>query len=106
MSIPSRNSAPHRTRSSPQSRAVIRGGRGARARPSSREVVVTVAPRVVTHSFLVTYCNHLKRGRRWGDAGDRKSVVEGKSGSVRVDLGGCRVNTKKKQIWSDFRQSH
>src|SRR3546814_17109001 len=29
--------------------------------------------------------------------GDRKSVVSGKSGSVRVDLGGCRVIKKKKK---------
>src|SRR3546814_14507880 len=28
---------------------------------------------------------------------DRKSVVEGKSVSVRVDLGGCRIIKKKKQ---------
>src|SRR3546814_20479045 len=35
----------------------------------------------------------------WGDrygARDRKSVVVGKSVSVRVDLGGCRINTTKK----------
>src|SRR3546814_20605800 len=30
--------------------------------------------------------------------GDRKSVVEGKSGSVRVDLGGSRIITKNKKI--------
>src|SRR3546814_15949156 len=30
-------------------------------------------------------------------AGDRKSVVEGKSVSVRVDLGGRRIITKKKK---------
>src|SRR3546814_11291449 len=29
-------------------------------------------------------------------AGDRKSVVSGKSGSVRVDPGGRRINKKKK----------
>src|SRR3546814_19567802 len=29
-------------------------------------------------------------------SGDRKSVVEGKSVSVRVDLGGCRIIKKKK----------
>src|SRR3546814_20051673 len=29
---------------------------------------------------------------------DRKSVVEGKSVSVRVDLGGCRIIKKKNQI--------
>src|SRR3546814_19103369 len=28
---------------------------------------------------------------------DRKSVVAGKSGSVRVDLGGCRIIQKKKE---------
>src|SRR3546814_12959757 len=34
-----------------------------------------------------------------GRAGDRKSVVEGKSVSVRVDLGGRRtLNKKKRQI--------
>src|SRR3546814_18620872 len=30
------------------------------------------------------------------DGQDRKSVVEGKSVSVRVDLGGCRIIQKKK----------
>src|SRR3546814_11497575 len=34
--------------------------------------------------------------RRAPGAGDRKSVVEGKSVSVRVDLGGRRIITKKK----------
>src|SRR3546814_13120715 len=29
--------------------------------------------------------------------GDRKSVVEGKSVSVRVDIGGCRIIKKKKK---------
>src|SRR3546814_13498366 len=29
---------------------------------------------------------------------DRKSVVEGKSVSVRVDLGGCRIIKKKKKM--------
>src|SRR3546814_19308157 len=32
-----------------------------------------------------------------GDWGDRKSVVSGQSGSVRVDLGGRRSRKKKKQ---------
>src|SRR3546814_20034820 len=37
-------------------------------------------------------------GRAVGDAaGDRKSVVSGKSGSVRVDLGGRRIIKKKKK---------
>src|SRR3546814_7734485 len=31
-----------------------------------------------------------------GAAGDRKSVVTGKSVPVRVDLGGCRIIKKKK----------
>src|SRR3546814_11110581 len=31
------------------------------------------------------------------DRRDRKSVVEGKSVSVRVDLGGCRIIKKKKK---------
>src|SRR3546814_10987046 len=31
-----------------------------------------------------------------GDVKDRKSVVEGKSGAVRVDLGGRRIINKKK----------
>src|SRR3546814_13390731 len=38
----------------------------------------------------------------WADldhSGDRKSVVEGKSGSVRVDLGGRRIITKKKTTY-------
>src|SRR3546814_20587677 len=34
---------------------------------------------------------------RTGDGGDRQSVVEGKSVSVRVDLGGGRINNKKKR---------
>src|SRR3546814_17422090 len=36
-------------------------------------------------------------GRHMDKAGDRKSVVSGKSVSVRVDLGGRRNHTKKKQ---------
>src|SRR3546814_14828046 len=34
--------------------------------------------------------------RGWGWFRDRKSVVEGRSGSVRVDLGGRRNSKKKK----------
>src|SRR3546814_17128975 len=34
----------------------------------------------------------------WWDDLDRKSFVQGKGGSVRVDLGGCRVIKKKKKI--------
>src|SRR3546814_19932161 len=33
----------------------------------------------------------------WGLEEDRKSVAEGKSVSVRVDLGGVRINKKKKK---------
>src|SRR3546814_13684438 len=33
---------------------------------------------------------------------DRKSVVEGKSVSVRVDLGGRRIMNKKKVVYSDI----
>src|SRR3546814_11016983 len=40
-------------------------------------------------SYLVSAADAL-------DAGDRKSVVEGKSVSVRVDLGGRRIIKKKK----------
>src|SRR3546814_13709589 len=35
--------------------------------------------------------------RQIGVGEDRKSVVEGKSGSVSVDLGGCRFIKKKKK---------
>src|SRR3546814_19035311 len=38
-----------------------------------------------------------RRGRIGRDVQDRKRVVEGKRGSVRVDLGGRRVIKKKKQ---------
>src|SRR3546814_11411151 len=38
------------------------------------------------------------RAGRDGPDGDRKSVVEGKSVSVRVDLGGRRTIKKKKQV--------
>src|SRR3546814_18795428 len=38
-------------------------------------------------------CVRLHAGR----SGDRKSVVSGKSGSVRVDLGGRRIIKKKKE---------
>src|SRR3546814_13455415 len=34
----------------------------------------------------------------WMQRSDRKSGVEGKGVSVRVDLGGRRINTKKKKI--------
>src|SRR3546814_1025081 len=37
-----------------------------------------------------------RRGARQGDHQDRKSVVSGKSVSVRVDLGGRRINKTKK----------
>src|SRR3546814_15334714 len=36
-------------------------------------------------------------GEALGTRRDRKSVVEGKSGSVRVELGGRRVSKKKKR---------
>src|SRR3546814_19870763 len=36
---------------------------------------------------------------RWRGAGDRKSVVSGKSVSVRVDLGGRRIIKKKKMTY-------
>src|SRR3546814_20310835 len=36
---------------------------------------------------------------------DRKSVVQGKSVSVRVDLGGGRVSTKKRTINTDSRHT-
>src|SRR3546814_11840226 len=39
-----------------------------------------------------------KRATRLRRQADRKSVVEGKSVSVRVDLGGRRIIKKKKQI--------
>src|SRR3546814_17658829 len=38
---------------------------------------------------------HHRAGRRHGGAVDRKSVVEGKSVSVRVDLGGRRIIKNK-----------
>src|SRR3546814_9429298 len=37
------------------------------------------------------------QAKRPGDPEDRKSVVSGKSVSVRVDLGGCRTIKKKKK---------
>src|SRR3546814_14378394 len=36
-------------------------------------------------------------------SGDRKSVEKGKSVSVRVDIGGCRIIQKKKE---DIKQNH
>src|SRR3546814_12124927 len=45
------------------------------------------------HRFAIT--GH--RGRRQKARRDRKSVVEGKSVSVRVDLGGRRIIKKKKK---------
>src|SRR3546814_18412073 len=41
--------------------------------------------------------NHKKKGDKLMVVGDRKSVVEGKSVSVRVDLGGRRIIKKKKK---------
>src|SRR3546814_19533386 len=41
---------------------------------------------------------HGRRGRS-GDRRDRKSVVSGKSVSVRVDLGGRRIIKKKKDLY-------
>src|SRR3546814_12550810 len=44
--------------------------------------------------------HRLGDGKRWfvpADAADRKSVVEGKSVSVRVDLGGRRIIKKKQK---------
>src|SRR3546814_18393034 len=38
--------------------------------------------------------------------GDRKSVVKGKSVSVRVDLGGRRIIQKKKKICKDLNTRH
>src|SRR3546814_17876860 len=50
-----------------------------------------VAPEVlgVEHDVVLTPIQH--------DSPDRKSVVKGKSVSVRVDLGGSRIIKKKKQ---------
>src|SRR3546814_12087253 len=42
----------------------------------------------------------LDQQRRILEEGDRKSVVWGKSGSVRVDLGGRRIIKKKKREWT------
>src|SRR3546814_14280564 len=41
------------------------------------------------------------------DKGDRKSVVEGKSVSVRVDLGGLRIiNKKNKKKYTELKQKN
>src|SRR3546814_16285676 len=59
------------------------------------------APRRSVHGFGLEPVaqNHADNGLmyRWQRyAGDRKSVVKGKSVSVRVDLGGCRIITTKR----------
>src|SRR3546814_18040226 len=46
--------------------------------------------------FAVPAVQHIAGGTR--DGGDRKSVVKGKSVSVRVDLGGRRIIKKKNKI--------
>src|SRR3546814_15213079 len=48
--------------------------------------------------FLIAPCRHQQGGKRKSEAfypADRKSVVEGKSVSVRVDYGGGRILKKK-----------
>src|SRR3546814_17705206 len=63
------------------------GAGAAAAGDGERQAAVAPGPRLRASAGL----GH----RRSGDAGDRKSVVSGKSVSVRVDLGGRRIIKKK-----------
>src|SRR3546814_14642360 len=69
--------------------------------PSS--VQVSESPlRPLPHFLVHAQWNALKEARKWrpdvvlAGRGERKSVVEGKRGSVRVDLGGRQIRKKKK----------
>src|SRR3546814_11541827 len=78
--------------------------RGARGRigapfPSSPKVsAMPFQPRVAILIPAADYGEHWRPALARKTA-DRKSVVVGKSVSVRVDLGGRRIITKKKQIY-------
>src|SRR3546814_20973332 len=50
-----------------------------------------------TTSIAVVGGGFIPVSKKNGENADRKSVVKGKSGSVRVDLGGRRAIKKKKQ---------
>src|SRR3546814_14356462 len=66
-------------------------------RTPTEPAVTGRAGRICGQSY--PYCRrHERRTARRAartSAGDRKSVVQGKSVSVRVDLGGCRLMTQK-----------
>src|SRR3546814_16825128 len=73
-----------------------RGRRTAAGRPAARPA----APRPPCPSVRAAAAGLPPEGygrRPASPAGDRKSVVEGKSVSVRVDLGGRRIIKKKKK---------
>src|SRR3546814_14254001 len=65
-----------------------------------QDVVEPAAMYRVDHFVVIAYT--AGQGAR-AELGDRKSVVEGKSVSVRVDLGGRRILTQKTRqttVWS------
>src|SRR3546814_15686376 len=55
-----------------------------------------VRPPRPRHARRAAAAREQARAHEAGDLSDRKSVVEGKSVSVRVDLGGRRINKNKK----------
>src|SRR3546814_11994202 len=63
-----------------------------RRSPSHRETVMPIEKRV---SSAAAALEGIEDGATVLVSGDRKSVVSGKSVSVRVDLGGRRILTKK-----------
>src|SRR3546814_14847059 len=68
-------------------------GLGRGGRESERDIAETQLEQPVAAWGLAVI---IPLGRRTGQDLDRKSVVEGKSVSVRVDLGGRRISKKKK----------
>src|SRR3546814_11189867 len=93
--------------------AMSRSARLRPAEPAPRRSTLAIALFTTLrrqHTAISTFTAGLRRRRRaqtgnvWRRLcrvgmrpADRKSVVEGKSVSVRVDLGGCRIIKKKNQ---------
>src|SRR3546814_14522482 len=78
----------------------IEGGADAVLAALRESQQVAVAPPAVATGAAFAYRDFGAPGRIVSDdrIADRKSVVEGKGVSVRVDLGGRRIITKKKSV--------
>src|SRR3546814_14806650 len=84
-------------------RAALRAGevgllvQAADGADDGRQKIQALARAVGPQVPLLQFCSAAELGAAVGREADRKSVVEGKSVAVRVDLGGRRIIKKKKQ---------